>query len=527
MNKIVGLVCAIVIIVSSQVNGQSPAGKKFESLIQLIEYAYVDSSDADRLTEKAIKSVLKDLDPHSVYIPKKDLEKVNEPLVGKFEGIGIQFNILDDTIMVTNTISGGPSEKLGIMAGDRIVTIDGENVGGTGINNSKVVRMLRGDKGTKVKVDIARRGEKDLLDFVITRDKIPLYSVEAKYMVEPEIGYIKISRFANSTVKEFEQALAMLKERGAESLILDLTNNGGGYLNRAIEMADEFLSDDKLIVYTEGRANPRRESKATNAGKFEKGKLVVLINESSASASEIVSGAVQDWDRGLVIGRRSFGKGLVQKPYPLPDGSAVRLTIARYYTPSGRCIQKPYEKGSKDYRNDLSERYENGELYFADSIKFDPDLKYYTSKKRAVYGGGGVTPDIFIPLDTSMNSKYYRDLLRKGVLNSYSLTYVDDHRTELNDRYKDVKDFDKGFIVDEAVLNDFYAYAESKGVKKNESQIEKSQSLIGVQIKALMARNLWDSSAYFEIYNSINPFVTKAVEALGDDSFQLNKIAEN
>ncbi|NND89071.1 MAG: S41 family peptidase, partial [Flavobacteriaceae bacterium] len=322
IQALVSLFFAVLMIAPSIGISQTPQGKKFESLIQLIEYAYVDSSDADKLTEKAIRSVLKDLDPHSVYIPKKDLEKVNEPLVGKFEGIGIQFNILDDTIMVTNTISGGPSEKLGIMAGDRITHIDGENVGGTGINNSKVVKLLRGDKGTKVKVDIKRRGESELLDFEITRDKIPLYSVEAKYMVTSDVGYIKISRFANSTVKEFEEALSMLQAKGAKSLILDLTNNGGGYLNRAIEMADEFLSDDKLIVYTEGRSNPRRDSKSSHAGKFEKGKLVVLINESSASASEIVSGAIQDWDRGLVIGRRSFGKGLVQKPYPLPDGSA-------------------------------------------------------------------------------------------------------------------------------------------------------------------------------------------------------------
>ena len=515
------------ILIPSKSTGQSASAKKYESLMQMIEYAYVDSSDAEKLTEKAIRSVLQDLDPHSVYIPREELEKVNEPLVGKFEGVGIQFNVLDDTIMVTNTISGGPSEKLGIMPGDRIVGIEGENVGGIGIKNSDVVKKLRGKKGTKVKVDILRRGESELLDFEITRDKIPIYSVDASYMAGEDVGYIKISRFANSTVNEFVKALTELKAQGAEKLILDLSNNGGGYLNRAIEMADEFLSNDKLIVYTEGRANPRRDSKATKSGNFEKGKLVVLINESSASASEIVAGAVQDWDRGLVIGRRSFGKGLVQKPYPLADGSAVRLTIARYHTPSGRCIQKPYEKGSKDYRDDLNVRYSSGELYSLDSIKFDEELKYFTSNKRLVYGGGGITPDIFVPLDTMSNSNYYRDLLRKGVLNSYTLSYVDNRRAELNEKYKDVSAFAENFKTDEALINDFYDYAEKKGVEKNEEQIEKSKELIEVQLRALIARNIWDSSAYFQIFNSINPFFNKAMEALNDDSFQLNRIAEN
>lgn len=511
----------------SPVQAQTTAsGRKLEALLQMIEYTYVDSSNQDELTETAITAILKDLDPHSVYIPAKDLKDQNEPLVGKFEGVGIQFNIFEDTIMVTQTIPGGPSEKIGIRAGDRIVKIDDELVAGTKITNSDVMKKLRGDKGTKVTVAIFRRDEKNLLDFEITRDKIPLFSVDASYMSTPEIGYIKISRFADTTVDEFREALAKLKSKGMTALILDLTGNGGGYLNRAIELADEFLSDNKKIVYTEGRTSSKQEYFSSPIGGFEKGKLIVLIDEGSASASEIVSGAVQDWDRGLIIGRRSFAKGLVQKPFPLPDGSAVRLTVARYYTPSGRCIQKSYEEGDEEYEMDLSNRFKHGELYNADSIKFDDSLKYYTQAKRIVYGGGGIMPDIFVPLDTSMNSKYHSDLVRKSVMYEFALSYTDKNRKQLVAKYPDIMTFRNNFSVDDKLIEDVVAYGEKKGVVKDSVGLATSYKLLQVQIKALIARDLWNTDAYWQVINDINPFFSKAMESMKNDTFDRLKIAE-
>jgi len=498
--------------------------QKLDALISMINYAYVDSINEKKITEDAIRNLLKELDPHSVYIPAEELKEVNEPLVGKFEGVGIQFNILDDTIMVTQTISGGPSEKLGIRAGDRIVKIDGESVANIGIKNNDVLKKLRGDKGTKVKVNIFRRGNKDLIEYTITRDKIPLFSVDASYMVTPKVGYIKISRFADSTVEEFKEALKNLKEQHMESLVLDLSGNGGGYLNRAIELADEFLSNGKKVVYTEGRNNPRQENYSTPTGGWEKGKVVVLVDESSASASEIVTGALQDWDRALVVGRRTFAKGLVQKPFPLPDGSAVRLTIARYYTPSGRCIQKHYEPGDENYDMDLSMRYQHGELYSADSIKFIDSLKYTTNGGRTVYGGGGIMPDIFVPLDTSMSSKYYDDLRRNGIINDFTLNYVDEHRTELAGKYTDVYEFKKTFNVDEEFMNKFIAYAEKKNVKKDEKGFKTSEKLLRTQIKALIARDLWNTNAYYVIINELNAFLNKGLQCIDDGTFTKVKI---
>jgi carboxyl-terminal processing protease len=498
--------------------------QKLDALIGMINYAYVDSIDEKKITEDAIRNLLKELDPHSVYIPAEELKEVNEPLVGKFEGVGIQFNILDDTIMVTQTISGGPSEKLGIRAGDRIVKIDGESVANIGIKNNDVLKKLRGDKGTKVKVNIFRRGNKDLIEYTITRDKIPLFSVDASYMVTPKVGYIKISRFADSTVEEFKEALKNLKDQHMESLVLDLSGNGGGYLNRAIELADEFLSNGKKVVYTEGRNNPRQENYSTPTGGWEKGKVVVLVDESSASASEIVTGALQDWDRALVVGRRTFAKGLVQKPFPLPDGSAVRLTIARYYTPSGRCIQKHYEPGDENYDMDLSMRYQHGELYNADSIKFIDSLKYTTNGGRTVYGGGGIMPDIFVPLDTSMSSKYYDDLRRNGIINDFTLNYVDEHRTELAGKYIDVYEFKKTFTVDEEFMNKFIAYAEKKNVKKDEKGFKTSEKLLRTQIKALIARDLWNTNAYYVIINELNAFLNKGLQCIDDGTFAKVKI---
>jgi carboxyl-terminal processing protease len=501
--------------------------QKIDALLNMITYAYVDSINENKITDDAIRNLLKELDPHSVYIPAEELKEVNEPLVGKFEGIGVQFNILDDTIMVTQTISGGPSEKLGIRAGDRIVKIDAETVANIGIKNSDVLKRLRGDKGTKVHVSIFRRSNKDLLEFTITRDKIPLYSVDASYMAAPGIGYIKINKFADSTVDEFKEALKTLKEQNMTSLILDLTGNGGGYLNRAIELADEFLPNGKRIVYTEGKNNTRQDSYSTSAGGWEKGKTVVLVDEGSASASEIVSGALQDWDRALVIGRRTFAKGLVQKPYPLPDGSAVRLTIARYYTPSGRCIQKHYEAGDENYDMDLSMRYQHGELYSADSIKFNDSLKYETNGGRLVYGGGGIMPDIFVGLDTSMSSKYYDDLRRNGIINDFTLNYVDENRASLLQQYPDVYELKKKFDVTDEFMNKFHAYAEKKKVSKDETGYKTSELLIRTQIKALVARDLWNTNAYYVIINDINAFYKKALESFENNTFERVKIAEN
>lgn len=522
---LVVLLVSVSTLLTAQTN---PHFEKLESLINLINYAYVDSVDQKKITEDAIRALLKELDPHSVYIPAEELKEVNEPLVGKFEGVGIQFNILEDTIMVTQTIAGGPSEKLGIRSGDRIVLINDTTVAGIGIKNNDVLKKLRGDKGTKVKVSIARRGISELIVYNITRDKIPLFSVDATYEAAPGVGYIKISRFADSTVDEFKEALKKLKaEYNIQSLILDLSGNGGGYLNRAIELADEFLGTGKRIVYTEGRNNPRQESYSTNVGGWEKGKLVVLVDESSASASEIVSGAIQDWDRGLIIGRRTFAKGLVQKPFPLPDGAAVRLTIARYHTPSGRCIQKPYEAGDENYDMDLSKRFEHGELYSADSIKFSDSLKYETNAGRTVYGGGGIMPDVFVPLDTSFSSKYYDELRRNGVMNDFTLTYVDENRARLKATHKDVYAFKKAFQLDEDFMKQFFAYAEKKSVKFNEELYKKSEPLIRSQLKALIARDLWGTSAYYYVINDINNFYTKALETLNDDTFTRMKIAGN
>jgi len=504
-------------------------GNKFEALMQMIQYVYVDTVNEKQLTEDAIRAVLKDLDPHSVYIPAEDLKDANEPLVGNFEGIGIQFNILDDTILVTNTIPGGPSEKVGLLAGDRIVQIDTSIVAGIKIKNNDVIKKLRGTKGTKVTVHIFRRGETELLDFIIIRDKIPLFSVDASYIVAPGIGYIRLNKFSDATVEEFREAMNKLKGEGMKSLILDLQMNGGGYLNRAVELADEFLDDKKRIVYTQGEHQPRQENFATSAGGWEKGKLVVLIDEGSASASEIVSGAVQDWDRGLIVGRRSFAKGLVQKPFQLPDGSAVRLTVARYYTPSGRCIQKKYEKGDKgdeDYDLDLYNRQKSGELFSADSIHFSDSLKYFTNAKRVVYGGGGIMPDVFVPLDTSMVSNYYRDLQRKGILNEFTLSYVDENRSSLNANYKNVAQFKKNFLTDVAFMGKFFAFAEKKEVKKDEIGYKTSTVHLQTQLKALIARNLWNNDAYFQIFNDISNTFQKAVECIKDNTFDRMKIAE-
>lgn len=452
---------------------------------------------------------------------------MNEPLEGKFEGVGIQFNLLKDTILVVSPISGGPSEKVGIRSGDKIVTIDGEVVAGVGFKNKDVMNSLRGPKGTKVTVGIYRRGENELLEFEITRDKIPIYSVDAAYMINDKTGYIKVNRFAAQTIKEFRAGLDSLKEMGAKNLVLDLRGNSGGYLNTAIQLADEFLEEDRLIVYTQGRAAPKSETFATKKGGFEKGKLAVLIDEGSASASEIVSGAVQDWDRGIIVGRRSFGKGLVQKPFMLPDGSAVRLTVSRYYTPSGRCIQKPYEDGDKKdyYRSDMEARMESGEFYSMDSIKVDESLKYETNNGRLVYGGGGIIPDIFVPIDTTEGSNYYSKLIRKGIFYDFTLSYMDSHREELKEAYSGIKDFKESFQVNDELLENLFSYADEEGLERNEEDIEVSGRRIQNLMKAYIARNLYGTGAYYQIIHELDDGLSIALEAIEDDTFKKLKLS--
>lgn len=503
------------------------ASEKLTALFYHLENSYVDTFDTDMLVDDAIKTVLLDLDPHSVYIPAEDVQKANEGLEGNFEGIGIQFNILHDTITVVSPISGGPSEKLGIMAGDKIVSIEGENVAGTGITNQDVTTKLRGDKGTKVNVGIMRRGVDGALDFEIIRDEIPIYSLDAAYMATDKVGYIKLNRFSRTTMEEFSKALTELKAEGMEDLILDLQGNGGGLLQTSIDLADQFLKTNELIVYTEGRSYPRREAKATQAGGFEDGRLVVLIDEGSASASEIVSGAIQDWDRGLIVGRRSFGKGLVQRPIPLPDGSIVRLTTQKYYTPSGRCIQKPYDNGAEAYYLEKYDRYNNGELWSLDSIQFPDSLKYFTNKKRVVYGGGGITPDVFVALDTTQSSKLNSDLIRKGIMNSFAITYTNRNRKKLLKTYQDVGAFKDGFEIDE-VIPEFKEYAENESdeIKWTDDQYAISEEMIKGRLKALIARNLWDYSAYFEVFNPMWPTYQAALEILEKDNYKEYNLAK-
>ena len=491
--------------------------QKFGTALQIIEFAYVDSTDAPDLVETAIVEMLKELDPHSAYISKEEIDKVNEPLVGSFEGIGVTFQLFKDTILVISPVIGGPSDKLGILAGDKIVKIDGEDATGEKINNKYVMDHLRGKKGTKVDVSIKRGNRKELIDFTITRDKIPLNSVDATYMVDPKVGYIKLTRFSKTSMTEFHESIAELREQGMQDLILDLRGNSGGYLNVAVDLSDQFLSSGKLIVYTEGLRSPKQDFSATSRGDFQEGKLIVLINEASASASEIVSGAVQDWDRGLVVGRRSFGKGLVQRPFKLPDGSVIRITTARYHTPTGRCIQKPYDEGVDEYYKDFKNRFDHGELVNADSIHFPDSLKYFTPNGRVVYGGGGVMPDVFIPIDSTRYSDYYTNLRRKGVFNQFTINYLETHRKELLKQYEDVETFKEEFVINDGIYDDFLDFAKEEEVERgDEDKFYYPDEDIKVQIKALVARNLWGVNAYFIMINQLDTELHEAVDLLKD-----------
>lgn len=488
--------------------------KKIAALYQLVDYAYIDSVDIEELVDNAILETLKELDPHSSYIPRKEIERMEEPLRGSFEGIGITFQIFKDTILVVAPIPGGPSDRLGIMAGDKIIKINDTIAWGDKVNNQYVMDRLRGKKGTTVDVSIYRKGNSDLIDYTIERDKIPINSIDAVFMASQQTGYIKLNRFSATSIDEFKKAVGELREDGMKNLILDLRGNSGGYLNTAVDLSDQFLDGNKLIVYTEGLKSPIQKYQATPGGIFRDGKLVVLIDEGSASASEIVSGAVQDWDRAIVIGRRSFGKGLVQRPFPLPDGSLIRLTTSRYHTPTGRGIQKPYDNGIEDYYLDIANRIEHGELIHSDSIKFPDSLKYYTPGGRVVYGGGGIMPDIFVPWDSTWISDYYTNLRRKGVLNQFTVQYVDDHRAEILEKYPTVREYMKGFNVDESFMKDFIKFGEDMDVEFEQEGYERSGDYLKVQIKAWMARNLWDISASYEVFTVIDDGFIKALEVI-------------
>lgn len=499
--------------------------QKMNGFLKLLEAQYVEPINMDSLVEIGITNMLEQLDPHSVYMNAEELRKANEPLEGNFEGVGIQFNIMDDTILVVNVIAGGPSFSVGIMDGDKIIAIDKENVAGIGIKNDGVFKRLRGKKGTEVTVTVKRFGEPQPLDFLITRDKIPLYAVDASYMVDKKTGYVKLSRFSATADEEVHAAIDELKQKGAENIVLDLTDNSGGYLNQAHALADEFLGNNKLIVYTEGKSSPRQDLLATSDGDFESGKLVIMIDDGSASASEIVSGAIQDWDRGLLVGRRSFGKGLVQKGYPFFDGSAVRLTVSKYYIPSGRCIQKHYDMGDEEsYREDFSTRYKNGEYFSADSIHLADSTQYFTNGKRIVYGGGGVIPDIFVPADTSWRSNFYSALLRSGSFNNFCLQYVNNNRSMLQQKYNSTESYIQNFEVDKVLWDQFLTYAKNKNIDPGTENYSNSLNSISYQLKAMIGQYLFDSKIYYQIINDINPIYIKAVQSLYNNDFKIHGI---
>ncbi len=491
---------------------------KFGRFIYYLSTSYVDTVNISKLTEDAIIKVLSQLDPHSGYTSAKDAKATNESLQGNFDGIGIEFNIMSDTLLVVTTIAGGPAQKVGMLAGDRIVEVDGENIAGVSLSNIQVQKKLRGPKGTVVNVRVQRSGAGELLDFSITRDRIPLYSIDATFWAAPDIAYIRLSRFAGTSHAEFVNALKELGKK-PEGIILDLRSNSGGLFDASTLIADEFLPKGELMVYTEGRALPRIDVVSSDSlKKFETGKLIILIDENSASASEILVGAVQDWDRGLIVGRRSFGKGLVQNQIELPDGSLVRVTIARYHTPTGRMIQRPYDNGkTENYYKDFYQRFTSGEAYHPDSMKALPDsLKFYTLKnKRAVYGGGGITPDVFVPLDTSSYTKYHGQLVRKNILGQFTLRYIDKNRKALKQDYASFKEFNERFSVSDALFGELVSYAEEQKLPKNEAEIAKAKGDICVQMKGMIAQDLFTSSAYYEVvYPAIDNGYQKAVEIM-------------
>lgn len=489
-----------------------PRNDKIGNILNIIEAKYVDTVNRESIVEDAIPYILNKLDPHSVYIPAKDLQRMNEPLQGNFEGIGVSFNMLTDTVLIISTIPGGPSEKVGVMPGDKIIYVGDSLVAGQGVPDQGVISLLKGPRGTEVKIRILRKGEKELLPFTIKRDKIPIYSVDVSYMVSPNTGYIKISRFSMTTYQEFMEGLQKLKNRGMEKLIVDLRGNVGGVMDPATQIADEFLEEGKLIVYTEGRSSPRQDIYATANGNFQSGELVIILDEWSASASEILAGAIQDNDRGYIAGRRSFGKGLVQEPMAFNDGSAMRLTIARYYTPTGRSIQKPYTNGSDEYYEDFHLRFARGEALVADSIHFADSLKFTTPGGRTVYGGGGIMPDYFIPADTSGGSMYFNRLRQKSLIYRFALSYTDNNRERLS-KISSASEFDK-VLSDEDIFSKFKEYAAREGVQPGREDLERSGEVIDIQLKAYIARNFLDNDGFYPIWEGLDTTLKEAIKYL-------------
>ena len=509
---------AVTLIVSGQ---QMPASiQKMMNAIYGASTFYVDSIDDDRLVEDAIRGMLEKLDPHSVYTDPRETQEATEPLQGEFEGVGIQFQMKEDTLYVIQTIPSGPSERVGIKAGDRIVTVNDTTIAGVKMARRDIMKRLRGKKGTKVTVQVKRRGVEELITFRITRDKIPLHSVDASYMLDDVTGYLRISSFGTKTHDEMMEALKKLSKQGMKQLVLDLSDNGGGYLQAAVMMCNEFLDAGQTIVYTEGRTIRHDEAAAIGNGHYKNLKMVVLVNELSASASEIFSGAMQDWDRAVVVGRRTFGKGLVQRPFNFQDGSMMRLTVARYHTPSGRCIQKYYEKGNrKAYSDDMMEREKRGELFHLDSIHFNDSLRCHTLlNHRTVYGGGGIMPDVFVPLDTTEYSTYFRDMVAKGIVNQYAINYVDRNRDELRRQYVSVEDFDRRFDLSESDMQQFIDMGEKDGIKYDDAKYRTSERRLKLMIKGFIARDVFaDPGAYSMVVNHSNPLLKTALEVLYDE----------
>lgn len=491
-----------------------------------IAQLYVDSVNESKLVEDAIIGMLNGLDPHSQYTNAEETKELTEPLNGNFSGIGISFNMNQDTLYVIQTVSGGPSEKVGIQAGDRIIEVNDTVIAGVNMKNTQIMKMLRGPKKTNVNVKVLRKSptSTDTIDFVITRADIPIYSVDAAYMVDDKTGYIRLNKFSAETSNEVREALEKLKNIGMQQLILDLTDNGGGYLNASVDILSEFLQPGQLTVFTEGLNSERQEHYAKPNSKqpiFPDGRLVVMVNQYSASASEITSGGIQDWDRGIVVGRRTFGKGLVQRPIPLPDGSMIRLTVAHYYTPSGRDIQKPYTVGdSESYREDILDRWNNGELMHADSIHYNPELKKETLiLKRPIYGGGGIYPDKFVPLDTMDYTKYYRDVMAKGLLNRFAISYVDLHRDEIKDNFANDDLFVKEFTVSQEMLNDLFDLAAKEGIEYNEEEALKSRELFNMILKGLIGRDIYDNPTYFKVFNTYDPIFKEAYRLINSEEY--------
>lgn len=509
--------------ISAQYSRSNSASRQQQKLLMvenIVNNLYVDNVDEEKVVENAVRGILENLDPHSSYSTKEETTSSQETMQGSFSGIGIQFNMQKDTLYVVQTIAGGPSEKVGILPGDRFIAVDDSIIAGRKLKNTDIMKRLRGPKGTKVNIKVKRGSNAELLEFRITRDDIPLNSIDAVYMADGKTGYIRLSRFAATSYKEFKDAITKLKKQGMQQLILDLTDNGGGYMQIAAQIANEMLNRGNLIVYTQGRKSPRQNLNADGSGTFRTQKVVVMINQFSASASEILSGAVQDWDRGVVVGRRSFGKGLVQREFLLPDSSSFRLTIARYYTPSGRNIQKPYVKGDReDYDKDIIDRYNHGELQSADSIHFADSLKHTTLRlHRTVYGGGGIMPDVFVPLDTTQYTDYHRRLVAKGIIPQFALRYVDKNRADLKAQYPDAQKFINEFTVTDEMLNNLVDAGKAEKVDFDKSQFAKSKEMLRTFVKAAIANDLFSTGAYFQIVNEQNDIYKEALSIINDDA---------